>query len=161
MTIIPIELSVQGVNKAIRELERYRREIKPKMDEVCRRLAEIGRETAQRIFDDPEVMKDGNAPTEVSVDAIPNGYAILANGRSVYFIEFGTGNQASLHFDPDVPVAWGTYSAENKQMLWTQGFWYYGGEKLEGTPVYAPMFYAEKAMRENVKRVVEEVFGTT
>ena len=50
---------------------------------------------------------------------------IVMSGEDVYFIEFGTGDGVEPHFDTTVPVAWGTWSAENKQILWNQGFWYY------------------------------------
>ena len=46
MRKITIELSVAGCNKALNELKEYQREIKPKLDEICKRLAEIGRDEA-------------------------------------------------------------------------------------------------------------------
>ena len=49
MKTITIELSKESCNKALKELLRYQKEIKPKLDEVCRRLAEIGKEEALSI----------------------------------------------------------------------------------------------------------------
>lgn len=153
---IVYELSPQSVGSAIKELKTYNRSIRNRYDEVCFKLAEIGREEAQRRFDQA---KDGNGGVRVSVVKIPNGYKIVASGEDVYFIEFGTGDQVSTHYDTSVPVAWGTWSAEHDQILWNQGFWWYGGDKLTGTKAEMPMFYAERAMRENEKRIVKEIFG--
>ena len=46
MKVIEIPLSVAGCNKALKELEKYRKEIKPKLDMVCKRLAQIGADAA-------------------------------------------------------------------------------------------------------------------
>ena len=161
MTIIPIELSVQGVNKAIKALERYQREIVPKLDKVCKRLAEIGRDAADSIFNAPEVIAEGNGGTDVTIAKIQNGYAIQAAGESVYFVEFGTGDAAtSTHgYTVSVPVYPGSWSEGHAKKYATAQVWWYGGEQYHETPTYAPMFYASKAIRENVKRVVEEIFG--
>ena len=79
--------------------------------------------------------------------------------EDVYFIEFGTGDGVNAHYDTSVPVAWGTWSAEHNQVLWTKGFWYYEHVRYTGTPAYMPMYYAEKRMREEAPRIVREVFG--
>ena len=46
MKTITIELSTASCNKALKELEKYQKQIKPKMLEVCKRLAEIGAQEA-------------------------------------------------------------------------------------------------------------------
>ena len=104
-------------------------------------------------------LAEGNAIERIDVVQIDNGYKIVMEGQDVYFIEFGTGDGVEPHYDTSVPVAWGTWSAENKQMLWNNGFWYYDKVRYTGTPAYMPMYYAEKAMRENADKVVKEVFG--
>ena len=80
-------------------------------------------------------------------------------GKDVYFIEFGTGDGVSPHFDTSVPVAWGSWSAEHSQMLFKQGFWYYDHVRYTGTTAYMPMYYAERAMREALPKIIEEVFS--
>lgn len=157
MRKITIQLSVESVKDALKQLEEYQKQINPKLDEVCRRLAEIGKAEAISIVDSIR-LQDGNAVDRIDVVKIENGYKLVMEGADVYFIEFGTGNGVTPHFDTDVPVAWGTWSAEHSQMLWNKGFWYYDHMRYTGTPAYMPMYYAEKAMRDNVKRVTEEVF---
>lgn len=158
MRTITIELSSDGCAEALRKIEEYKKNIKPKLDEVCRRLAEIGRDEAISVVDQIRAA-DGNVVERIEAVPIENGWKIVMSGEDVYFIEFGTGDGVEPHFDTTVPVAWGTWSAENKQILWNQGFWYYNKVRFEGTTAYMPMYYAEKAMRENLNRVVKEVFS--
>lgn len=158
MKRITIELSPSSCQKAIEELKQYEREIRPKLDEVCRRLAEIGREEAVSIVDGIR-LSEGNSVERVDVVKIDNGYKLVMEGKDVYFIEFGTGDGVSPHYDTSVPVAYGSWSAEHSQMLWNNGFWYYDKVRYTGTPAYMPMYYAEKRMREEMPRIVKEVFG--
>lgn len=158
MRKITIELSPASCKKALKELEKYQKGIKSKLDEVCKRLAEIGREEALSIINTIR-LQEGNAVERVDVEPIDNGYKLVMEGADVYFIEFGTGDGVSAHYDTSVPVAWGSWSAEHGQMLFTKGFWYYDHVRYTGTPAYMPMYYAEKKMREEMPRVVKEVFG--
>lgn len=155
---IVIELSEKSCEKALKDLERHAKKIKPKLDEVCKRLAQIGAQEAQRFFD---MAEDGNGGTKVDVKKIENGYSIVATGKSVYFVEFGTGDAVTgAHgFDVSVPVCPGSYSEAHAQKYSVYGYWYYGGEKMTETPIYAPMYHAERKMREEMPRIVKEVFG--
>lgn len=156
MKTISVELSVDSCKKAIEELKAYQTSVKPKINEVCKRLAEIGRDTAQRIFDSAG---EGNGGVRVEVVQIDNGWKIVASGSDVYFIEFGTGDDVDPHYDVSVPVFSGSWSMEHAQKYAQDGYWYYRKVRYEGTPAYMPMYYAEKAIRENERRVVQEVFG--
>lgn len=158
MKTITVELSVDSCNKAIEELKKYQKEIKPKLDEVCRRVAEAGRDEALSIINGIR-LQDGNAVERVDVVPTDNGYKLVMEGEDVYFIEFGTGDGVSAHYDVSVPVAWGSWSAEHSQMLWNKGFWYYDNVRYTGTTAYMPMYYAERKMREEAPRIVKEVFG--
>jgi hypothetical protein len=158
MKTITVELSVDSCNKAIEELKKYQKEIKPKLDEVCRRVAEVGRDEALSIINGIR-LQDGNAVERVDVVPTDNGYKLVMEGEDVYFIEFGTGDGVSAHYDVSVPVAWGSWSAEHSQMLWNKGLWYYDNVRYTGTTAYMPMYYAERKMREEAPRIVKEVFG--
>ena len=157
MKIIKVELSVKSINAAISELKKFERDLPKKMDEVCKRLAEIGAQEAQAHL----VLANGN--TGASIDPpvpIANGYKITMSGEDVYFIEFGTGNAADPHgFTPLVSVYPGSYSEQHAKKFSEQGFWYYAGERLEETPAYMPMYYAEKKIRAELPRIAREVFS--
>lgn len=158
MKTLELDLSIVSCKKVLKELEKYEKEIRPKMDEVCKRLAEIGRDEAISIVNQISAA-EGNMVERIAAVPISNGWKIVMEGEDVYFIEFGTGTGVSAHYDVSVPVAWGTYSAENRQMLWEKGFWYYNKTMYTGTTAYMPMYYAEKKMREEMPRIVQEVFG--
>ena len=147
MKRIDIELSVESCKRAEKELEKYQKTVEPKLKEVCKRLAEIGAQEAISVVNQIRA-QEGNFVERIATEQIENGWKIVMEGDDVYFIEFGTGSGVSPHFDTSVPVAWGTWSAEHKQMLWNKGFWYYEHVRYEGTTAYMPMYYAERKMRE-------------
>lgn len=158
MRTIAVELSVASCQKAIKELEKYEREIKPKLDEVCRRLAEIGAQEAMANLQHEHGNDDASI---LSVEPIENGYKIVMQGKDVYFVEFGTGDMVEQHSqNASVLVAPGSWSETHAKQYMTYGFWYYKGERFEGTPAQKPLYYAEKAIRENARRVIDEVFNT-
>ena len=154
--VITIDLSLDGNISAVQELLEIERTIKSKLEEVCRQLAEIGAEAAQRH------LNGGYGNTDATITTLPmkNGYKIAMSGADVYFIEFGTGKDVDPHGDVvSVPVYPGSYSETHARQYSEKGFWWYGGEQLEGTPAQMPMFYAGQAIRENARRVAREVFG--
>lgn len=155
MKTLVLELSPASCNKALRELEKYQKEIKPKLDEVCKRLAEIGAQEANAHL----ILADGNTDARITVEPMDGGYKLVMSGSDVYFIEFGTGSDVSAHYQVSVPVFAGSWSMEHKQQYAKNGWWWYGGEILTGTPAYMPMYYAGKRMREEIPRIVKEVFG--
>lgn len=160
MKHIDIELSKDGCDKVIKELEKYQKETEPKLMEVCRRLAEIGINEAMTH------LKLENFNTDAHIEQTPvqitNGYKIVMSGSDVYFVEFGTGDNVEA-YTPNVSVlvAPGSWSETHAKKYMVYGYWYFDGVKFEGTEAYKPMYYAAKAIRENADRVMKEVFGKT
>lgn len=155
MKHIDIELSVESCKAAIEELKKYQKKIKPKLDEVCRRLAEIGAQEANAHL----TLANGNTDATITVEPMDGGYKLVMSGSDVYFVEFGTGSDVDAHYQTSVPVFAGSWSMEHSQKYARQGWWWYGGDIYVGTPAYMPMYYAEKKMREEAPRIVKEVFG--
>ena len=157
MKKISIELTADSCRAAVEELRQYRKEIKPKLDEVCKRLVEIGMLEAQLHL----VLSNGNTDATILQPVkIDNGYKLVMQGEDVYFVEFGTGDAANPNgYAVSVPVYPGSYSESHGEKYATYGFWWYGGEKLTETPAYMPMYYAGKRMREELPKIVKEVFG--
>lgn len=158
MKTITIQLSPDSCDKALKEIRAYEKKVKPKLDKACKMLAEIGAQEAQRFFD---MAENGNQGVRVTINKIENGWSIVASGKSVYFVEFGTGDAVtnSHGFQVSVPIYPGSYSEAHAQKYSVYGYWYYGGEKMTETPIYAPMYHAERKMREEMPRIVKEVFG--
>lgn len=155
MKTITIELSTASCNKALKELEKYQKEIKPKMLEVCKRIAEIGAQEENAHLK----LANGNDDARISIEPMDGGYKLVMSGTDVYFIEFGTGSYVEPHYQTSVPVFAGSWSMEHSQKYAKQGWWWYGGEPLVGTEAYMPMYYAGKKMREEMPRIAKEVFG--
>ena len=84
MKQILIELSPESCDAVEKELLRYDKEIRPKLDEICKRLAEIGAIEAEAYF--AAGSEHGNGGVKVTVESINNGYKIVASGHDVYFI---------------------------------------------------------------------------
>lgn len=152
---IILELSKESCQKALKELEKYQKEVKPKLVEVCKRLAEIGREEANAHL----ALANGNDDARIDIEPMDGGYKLVMSGSDVYFIEFGTGSDVDAHYETSVPVFAGSWSMEHSQQYARHGWWWYGGEIYTGTPAYMPMYYAGKKMREEIPRIVKEVFG--
>lgn len=158
MKTITVELSVDSCKDALKEIKKYDKGFNPKLDEICRRVAEIGAQEANAHL----VLANGNTKAKVlPIVKIDNGYKIVMEGEDVYFVEFGTGDAASNSngYTVSVPIYPGSYSEQNKEKYATYGFWWYGGEKLTETPAYMPMYYAERRMRDEIPRIVKEVLG--
>ena len=144
MKTITIELSKESCKAALKELKAYEKQIKPKMLEVCKRLAEIGAQEANAHLK----LANGNDDARISTEPMDGGYKLVMSGSDV-----------DAHYQVSVPVFAGSWSMEHKQMYAKHGWWWYGGEVLTGTPAYMPMYYAGKKMREEMPRIAKEVFG--
>lgn len=154
--VITIDLSLDGKIPALKELLEIEQMVKSKLEEVCRQLAEIGAEAAQRHLSGSY----GNTDATITTLPMKNGYKISMSGSDVYFIEFGTGKDVDPHGDMvSVPVYPGSYSETHARQFSEKKMWWYAGVPLEGTPAEMPMFYAGQAIRENAKRVAREVFS--
>lgn len=161
MKTIVIELSPESCKDAVKEIKAYTKSLRGKLDEVCKRLAEIGAEEARRIVSQVNPA-EGNTDITITTHPIENGWAIAASGSDVYFVEFGTGKEVQWDthgFSTSVPIYPGAWSEEHAEQFSTYGRWYYRKIRYEGTPAYMPMYYAEKKIRENEKRIAKEVFG--
>ena len=160
---ISFSLSSKSIQKAIKELSAYREWVEEKTRELTRRLAELGAYEATVRFS--RAYYDGPKSIEVSVDPIPNGYKITAQGEAVCFIEFGAG----VYFNgpepypeprPEGVSKIGEYGqGKGKQAAW--GFYDDGGDLhiTHGTPAAMPMYHAGRVMQQEMERIAREVFG--
>lgn len=174
---VRINLSSQSIDSAIKQLQDYRDDLDRKAKEITRRLAAIGMNYAQVAFDNAAY--DGIKENDVSVFPTENGYAVVASGKTVLFIEFGAG----VTYPDSHPQAaefgmmHGTYGKGNgKKETW--GF--YGDEPgtngefvrkkdgslkephvilTHGNPAALPMYNAEQEIRSNIAKIVKEVFS--
>ena len=162
--VIKCSLEAQDISRAIKELRQYKREFLKKEKRLLEALAEIGIKEASVRF--TTAMYDGTNDVSVRLDTTNNGYAIIAEGQAVAFIEFGAGvyhNTSEPYPNPRPTgiVGIGEYGqGKGKQKAWG-----YKNENDElvitrGNPAAMPMWYASEEIKNQVLRIAKEVFGT-
>lgn len=158
MKKITIELNPTSINKAIKDIRELNAEWDRKIDEVTRRLAEIGATKASLGFS--RAVYTGDNDVSISVEPIENGYSIIASGEAVLFIEFGSGvtygygHPAPMNYGP------GTYPG-NGHWDDPKGWWLpkdKGGLHTYGNPPSATMYQTGKELQQEILRIAREVF---
>jgi hypothetical protein len=160
---ITLSLGEKSIDKAIKELKAYQKWAEQKANELSKRLAEIGANEASVRF--LSAQYKGTNDASVSVEAIANGYKIVASGSAVFFIEFGAGvyyNGAEPYPEPRPAgvSGIGEYGkGKGKQKAW--GFYDESGELIitHGTPAAMPMYHASRVMLQEIQRIAKEVFA--
>ena len=161
--VIKMGLSASSIDNAIAQLKAYRNYIDVKTDLLLKELANIGvREASVRFT---TAMYDGVNDSSVSLETVSNGYAIVAEGHAVAFIEFGAGvyhNSGEPYPDPrpEGIVGIGEYGkGHGKRQAW--GFKDESGELVitHGNPAAMPLWYASEEMRSKILKIAREVFG--
>ena len=160
--VIKMTLSSESINNAIKELKAFRKSIADKRDRLLEELSRIGVQEASVRF--TTAMYDGINDSAVTLESTPEGYAIVAEGNAVAFIEFGSGvyhnpGEPYPNARPDGIVGIGEYGkGYGKRQAW--GFEDDSGELVitHGNPAAMPMWYASEEMRSEIKRIAKEVF---
>lgn len=162
---IVVEMSPESINRAVRLLNVYKRRERNKMEELMRRLSDIGLATARVRFE--LGAGEGNVAPDVFVERTETGFKIVAQGGDLYIIEFGAGDAAGNHPDKDtapVDTSKGSLSKRNTGEYATYGSWHHkvNGEKRKYTelPAYMPMYHAAREMERNIEKIAKEVFST-
>lgn len=170
-TVIKFSLNSKDIDRAIKEIERYKQEFLKKENLLLERLAELGFHEASVRF--ATAMYDGVNDSDVTIEKTDKGYSILARGEAVAFIEFGTGvyhntSEPYPNPRPEGIVGIGEYG----QGKGKRSAWYYKGEpgtngemnakgvvKTRGNPASMPLWYASEEMRNSILQIAREVFG--
>ena len=129
---IKVRLSDAGLRDAERQIQEYKATLNKKAQEFAKALADKGLDVAKVRFSNAEYA----GSNDVSCHVEQNGTAcsIIAEGKSVAFIEFGTGVMHSAYGGelPNGVGEHGTYGKENgKHKRW----YYYGDPGNAGTYV--------------------------
>ena len=162
MKIIIDPFDKKSITAAIKALERYEKEFRKKEAEFIRRLTEIGVSVAETGFS----LADYDGENDVLVAETQNGprAAIIAYGKTVGFIEFGTGvkfreyDSSDTEFTPPPHGSYGKGKGANPR-----GWFYSAHEGAHGRHTYGnqpaeAMLTARDVMVERVVRVAKEVF---
>lgn len=129
---IKVRLSDAGLRYAERQIQEYKTTLNKKAQEFAKALADKGLDVAKVRFANAQYA----GSNDVSCHVEQNGAAcsIIAEGKSVAFIEFGTGVMHSAYGGelPNGVGEHGTYGKENgKHKRW----YYYGDPGNAGTYV--------------------------
>ena len=131
---IKVRLSDAGLRDAERQIQIYKATLNQKAQEFAKALAQKGIDVATVRFANAQYAGDNDVTVERDPVQTPNGFAIVAHGKAVAFIEFGTGVMHSAYGGelPNGVGEHGTYGKENgKHKRW----YYYGESGNAGTPV--------------------------
>lgn len=158
---IKVSLSEKSIDNAISELQAYKKNLPVWADEICKRLAFMGATKVSLGFS--RATYSGDKDVEISVEPIPHGYSIKANGESVLFIEFGAGVTYG-YGHPEAKkygMGPGTYPGEGH---WDNpsGWWIpqeKGGGHTYGNPPAAVMFHTANELRDSIYEVAREVIN--
>ena len=168
MKTYKISLSHKDIEYLQGRFEDADKYLKKASEELCRRLAHMGVQTAKLHFF--EALYDGINDAEVTSEKRWNGYVVKANGNSVLFIEFGTG----VHYPDSHPEPHGMAHGTYGKGYGKNDYWFYtvmpgnaGGERADGrlnttithgNPANMPMYTTVKELEQELPRMVKEVF---
>ena len=171
-----IKCTLDTIDKAIEEIERYQRELNQKVHKLMERLAEVGISEADVRFG--RAIYDGT--NDVLVNKSPewvdeNKLVISASGKAITFIEFGAG----VHYASESHPKAGEFGYNRGGYGYHLGrldSWRYDGDpgtngevitegkhkgevKTHGNPANRVMYESAKEMREQIAKIAKEVFG--
>lgn len=131
---IKVRLSDAGLRDAERQIQEYKTTLNKKAQEFAKALAQKGIDVATVRFANAQYAGDNDVTVEHDPVQTPNGFTIVAHGKAVAFIEFGTGVMHSAYSGelPDGVGEHGTYGKGNGQH---KRWYYYGESGNASTPV--------------------------
>ena len=159
---IVVPLSESGIQKIQDELTVYRKLQEEKARELAERLASLGATVASIRFS--RAVYTGQKDVDVTVEEMPNGYKVKADGESVLFIEFGSGVTYGYGHPEAGEFGMGPGTYPDGKGHWDDPKGWYlpksaGGGHTFGNPPAMPMYEARKAIEQELPRIVKEVFG--
>lgn len=167
---ISFKLGTSEIAKAIKDIQKYKQNFIRKAKELNERLATIGASVARVEFSN--ALYAGDNDIEVSVEVYDGGAKIIASGGAVLFIEFGSGVKNPEHpQSAEFGFKHGTYGKGKGK---NPKGWVYKGEqgnagkpvqgregvyKTMGNPPAMAMYKAARAIEDDLRRIVREVFS--
>ena len=163
-------LSEESIDKAVKELNVYQKDIANKTDLFREKVAERIAEIASRGFNNSIVddsLNGNSRKAEVDVSISDNGSitTVIANGEDAVWVEFGAGvyHNGSAGSSPhpsgsELGFTIGSYGkGRGKQKVWV---YFEDGElKLtHGTPATMPMYMAMQDTLKEIVSIAKEVF---
>lgn len=173
--VISVSLSTQGINKALKEVEKYKQDFLKKVDLYRKRLAdEISKDASFRFAGSGvnDVVHGGTRKANVTVTVSDNGKIsmVIAEGEDAVWCEFGAGvyHNGSVGSSPnpygsELGVTIGGYGkGHGKQDVW--GYYETPGDPstlvlTHGTEATMPMYRAVQSIVPKAVSIAREVFS--
>lgn len=156
---ITIDLTDKSINSAIKEVRKYKAWVEAKEKELRLRLASLGATVASIRFSG--AIYNGTNDVSVRVDDNGTVATIYAEGESVAFIEFGSGEKYGYGHPQagEFGVGPGTYPEGKGNWNNPKGWYYAKGKHSYGNPPAQAMYSAVQAITEQVTTIAKEVFS--
>lgn len=157
---IEVELTTKSINKAVRELRKYKHWVETKERELRFRLAQRGATVASIRFS--RAIYNGSSAITVRVVDTGSVAIIYADGKEVAFVEFGSGAKYGYGHPQaaELGVGPGTYPEGKGHWDDPNGWWYGHGQHSYGNPPAMAMCDAVQAITEQVTTIAKEVFAS-
>lgn len=161
MNIVIDPFDKKSIAKAYAQVQQYERDFARKEAEFVRRLAELGATVAKTGFSLADY--DGTNDVVVSWEQIGSRAVVTAYGKTVGFIEFGTGvrypewDSSGMEYTPPKHGTYGKGKGKNPK-----GWWFAPSpgarQHTYGNPPAEAMLSARDSMVEQVIRIAREVW---
>lgn len=170
--VISFGLSTTEINRAIREVEKFKKEFEKKVETYRKRIAEAIAANAEINFASSsmdDVIKGNTRKPNVTVSVSERGdiAVVVADGEDAVWVEFGAGvyhngspgssphpNGSELGFTIGSygkgygkANAWGYYDSDDRLII------------TRGTPASMPMYNAAQQVSKEAISIAKEVFG--
>ena len=158
---ISVRLNRQSIGDAIKRLNQYKKTFPKRAEAMCKALAELGAVKVSLDYTRAVNAAVGMKPITVTVERRDNGYAIVAQGESVMFVEFGAGARYGYGhpLDGELGMGPGTYPSDRGHWNDPKGWWIpkeAGGGHTYGNPPSMAMYETAKDLRQEVLRIAKE-----
>ena len=171
---ISIDLNAASITAAIKELDRFTRELERKNDIMRERIAKLIEGYAQNGFNNSIVddrLAGGGRPAVVTVKTSTENdrTLVIADGKDAVWVEFGAGvyHNGAAGSSPhpngsELGLTIGSYGPAGKRKVW--GYYENPKEKeglilTHGTPATMPQYKALRTVCEDVINIAKEVFA--
>ena len=170
-TVIRFGLSTEEISRAIKELEKYKKDLLRKTEALRQKIAERIANDAESGFSRAivdDLLRGGPrlADVKVSVDDRDNITVVIAKGEDAIWVEFGTGvhhnGAAGSSPHPKGSELGFTIGGYGKGMGKKDTWGYKEDGELHlthGATASMPMYKAVKTVGEEIADIVKEVFG--
>ena len=156
MKKITVPLSTAGIERLQKELTDYRQWQKQKAKELAERCAMLGASVASLEFS--RAIYTGVKDATVKVVKKGNGYIVRADGKSVLFIEFGSGIAYGYGHPENGTYGMGPGTYPDGKGHWNdpKGWYIPGGQHTYGNPPAMPMYGRRMRIRLDGKLLSKE-----